>query len=180
MTNLSRTGGYSVVEMLVASVISALLLLSIGHWLPSLIHALYRDGHRASAREALWQLSDSIGKQLRRAGYCHQHCYRQSAPVLLTPNCVLFQWQTPDNEEPVWTGYRLFAGRLQIRNNVSHCDGAGWESLSDPALMQITHFSVTPHTRHLQKTLLVIRLEAKIFPSGEPIYLRHSVTGENL
>lgn len=177
--------GFTLIETLVALALSGVLLLGTMRFFPTLQRNILHEYQFSSARESVWQLAYRIGKHLQRAGYCRGICTMQ--PLLIEQNGsrVLILWQVPGQPRSRGaqyerTGYRLQQGKLQILKRVREYDSELWESISDPELVTLTHFSVTRQLRSSGPPLLIIRLEARQKQRSSLIRIRHIVRGENV
>lgn len=180
-----RQQGFTLIEVLVALALSGVLMLGAIRLFPVLQRNILHEYQSASVRESVWQLAYRIGKHLQRAGYCRGVCTHPALQIEQGGSRVLIHWQAPesrsltgvDNER---TGYRLHQGTLQILKGRKEFTGEIWEKISDPELMILTHFSVTPLQRKAGPPLLVISLTARQKQSSLLIKVRHIVRGENL
>ncbi len=140
-------------------------------------------------RESLWQLAFGVGKHLQRAGYCHGVCKGEGLTLLKEGTCALVQWDINSNGqwEPAGhsdaeaTGFRLQNGSLETLKGATACEGNGWEKITDPEMVAITHFSVSRLARNALQPLLEIKLGASLTGGAQPpVSLRHIVVGYNL
>lgn len=180
-----RQQGFTLIEMLIALALSSVLLLGTMRFFPMLQRSILRDYQFASARESVWQLAFGIGKHLQRAGYCRGVCTFPALQIEQEGRRVLIQWQVPDTRNTAEgkyqrTGYRLHQGTLQILKTTKEFTGELWEKISEPELMTLTHFSVTPLLRTVGPPLLIINLTARQKLTSSLISVQHIVRGENL
>lgn len=176
-----RQQGFTLIETLVALALSTVLILGTLRLFPALERGILYEYQSAAVRESLWQLAYRIGKHLQRAGYCRTLCTVPALQIEHHGSRVLIQWQAPDlNDKYERIGYRLHQGTLQILKGSKAFTGELWEKISDPELMTLTHFSVTPLQRKVGPPLLVIHLSAKQNQASPLISVRHIVRGENL
>lgn len=177
--------GFTLIEVLVALALSAVLLVGTMRLFPALQRNVLRDYQSASARDSVWQLAYRVGKHLQRAGYCRDVCPISALQIEQGGSRVLIQWQAPDQprgtaDKYERTGYRLHQGDLQILKGVTEWSGELWEKVSDPSLVELTHFSVTQQRRSMGPPLLIIQLIARQKQTPSLIRIRHIVRGENL
>lgn len=66
--------GFSLTEVLIATAISSLLLISASRFLPGLQRAVLLQSGQREVEEEVWQRLFALGKQLQRAGYCAGNC----------------------------------------------------------------------------------------------------------
>lgn len=143
-----RMAGFSLLEMLIAMALSAVLMLSAGRFLPLLIGENLRLQQRVQLREDLQQLMQTLEKAVRRAGYCNGDCGANALSI--SADCLLLRWD--DNSNGKWEGvahgesdyygFRLRQKQLETQRGVDGCSGTGWERLTDPAFLTIEQFSV--------------------------------------
>ena len=144
-----KMAGFSLLEMLIALAISAVVMLSAGRFLPLLLAENAGVMQRAQLRQELQQMMATLEKAVRRAGYCHGEC--GSEALQIRENCLLLRWDENSNgkwegvsyAESDYYGYRLRQQQLEMQRGVDQCQSAGWERLSDPVFMTLEQFSVS-------------------------------------
>ncbi|MEN4710475.1 prepilin peptidase-dependent protein [Pantoea agglomerans] len=144
-----KMAGFSLLEMLIALAISAVVMLSAGRFLPLLLAENAGVMQRAQLRQELQQMMATLEKAVRRAGYCQGEC--GSEALQIRENCLLLRWDENSNgkwegvshAESDYYGYRLRQQQLEMQRGVDQCQSAGWERLSDPAFMTLEQFSVS-------------------------------------
>lgn len=144
-----KVAGFSLLEMLIALAISAVVMLSAGRFLPLLLAENAGVMQRAQLRQELQQMMATLEKAVRRAGYCHGEC--GSEALQIRENCLLLRWDENSNgkwegvsyAESDYYGYRLRQQQLEMQRGVDQCQSAGWERLSDPVFMTLEQFSVS-------------------------------------
>lgn len=144
-----KIAGFSLLEMLIALAISAVVMLSAGRFLPLLLAENAGVMQRAQLRQELQQMMATLEKAVRRAGYCHGEC--GSEALQIRENCLLLRWDENSNgkwegvshAESDYYGYRLRQQQLEMQRGIDQCQSAGWERLSDPAFMTLEQFSVS-------------------------------------
>lgn len=171
--------GFSLLEMLVAMALSAVLMMSAGRFLPLLTSENLRLLQRVQLREELQQLMQTLEKAVRRAGYCNGDC--GDGALSLSADCLLLRWD--DNSNGKWEGvahaesdyygFRLRQKQLETQRGVAACGATGWERLTDPAFLAIEQFSVERAGR-----LVKLRLVGRAGKALET--LESWVEGENL
>jgi prepilin peptidase dependent protein B len=152
----ARQRGFTLPEILLAMGIGSVVMLAAAGSYP----AIYQQGQRL--RQLFWldhalhQAADTLGKDLRRAGFCAgEACGNRAVRLSVAGGegaggCVLLaydlnrngRWE-PAGPEAETFGYRLVAGALETQRGVTHCGGTGWERLLDPAEVIITGFTLT-------------------------------------
>ncbi|MCD2357999.1 MULTISPECIES: prepilin peptidase-dependent protein [Pantoea] len=154
-----KIAGFSLLEMLIAMAISAVIMLSVGRFLPLLLAENADVLQRAQLRQELQQMMATLEKSVRRAGYCHGECAREALKI--SENCLLLRWDENSNgqwegvshAESDYYGYRLRQQQLEMQRGVEQCQSAGWERLSDPAFMTLEQFSVSQQGRQVRIVL---------------------------
>ena len=154
-----KTAGFSLLEMLMAMAIGAVLMVSAGRFLPLLLGENVGLLQRAQLRQELQQIIATLEKAVRRAGYCHGEC--GNSAFTLSENCLLLRWD--ENSNGQWDGvnqaasdyygYRLRLQQLEMQRGVNDCRAGGWERLSDPAFLTLEQFSVTRQQRQIHLRL---------------------------
>ncbi len=174
-----KVAGFSLLDMLIAMTLSAVLMLSAGRLLPRLIGDNLRLQQRVQLREDLQQLMQTLEKAVRRAGYCNGDCGANA--LIISANCLLLRWD--DNSNGKWEGvahgesdyygFRLRQKQLETQRGVDGCAGTGWERLTEPASLTIKQFSVEQ-----ADTLVKLRIAGRA--GGWLETLESWVEGENL
>ncbi|MCZ4060318.1 prepilin peptidase-dependent protein [Pantoea sp. LMR881] len=174
-----KAAGFSLLEMLIAMVISAVMMISAGRFLPLLLSENLKLHQQVQLRQELLQIMLTLEKAVRRAGYCNGTCGSES--LRLSENCLLVRWDENSNgkweavthSESDYYGYRLRQNQLEMQRGVEACDGKGWERLSDPAFLKIAAFNVVR-----EGALIKLLIQGQAGPWLET--LESWVEGENL
>ncbi len=153
--------GFSLLEMLMALAISAIVMVSLGRFLPLLLEQNLQLQQRVQLQLELEQLAGTLEKALRRAGYCRGECTGSPLTLAADSSCVLLRWDGNSNgqwegvghNDSDFYGYRLRNGQLEMQRGVDECHSSGWERMTDPAFMQLERFHIRRHQRHLQLEL---------------------------
>ncbi|NWC61734.1 prepilin peptidase-dependent protein [Cedecea sp. P7760] len=185
---LSAQKGFTLLEMLIAMALSSVLLLGTSRLFPALQLEVLRQYGYVAQQEALWQMAFAIGKNLQRAGYCRGQCQGEGVKLTNQGGCVVVQWDanhngrwdTAKDSQNEQTGYRLRNGNLETQKGVEHCEGSGWERMSDPAQSTVQHFSVTRQNRKTGRPLFLIKLASSLKQGGRAAEVNYVVSGENL
>lgn len=164
-----KAAGFSLMEMLIAMALSAMVMLGALRLLPQLQRQTLQLQSQVRLQEELQQLLSMLEKAIQRAGYCHGSC--QGTALTLQADCLLVRWdensngrwEGPEQEESEWYGYRLRQQRLEMQRGVASCDGSGWESLTDPATLLIND---RLFTRGQQQVMLTLEGRSLAFPAG--------------
>lgn len=154
----SQQQGFSLLEMLIAMLLSSLMMVSVAAMYPTLQHqsqSLYR---LYRLEQSMRQVLRAIGKDIQRAGFCYAQTavgggksIRLSAHPQSPPNsCLLIEYDLNHNGtiEPPGTdnaeqfGYRWLAGSIEQYRGATECSGTGWDKLLDPAEIVVTEFQV--------------------------------------
>lgn len=177
--------GFSLTEVLIATAISSLLLISASRFLPGLQRAvLAQSGQRQLEEEVLF----ALGKQLQRAGYCAGNCQGQALVTARQGSCVIVRWDANSNgswdnssSENDSNGFRLESGALETQRGATSCEGKGWEKLTDPDRLTIAHFVVrtVEHAGFAPEVNIELAAIRK-GEQGEPWQALYTVTGYNL
>ncbi|WP_202303344.1 prepilin peptidase-dependent protein [Dryocola clanedunensis] len=180
--------GFTLLETLIALALSSAVLLGAGKLFPALQRGVLMQYQKEMLQESLWQLAFSLGKNLRRAGYCNGQCAGNGLTLGNEGKCVIIRWDF--NSNGVWepaghaeaemTGFRLREGSLETLKGAVHCDGGNWQRISDPNSMAIKYFVVRRLARQGLPPLLEIEISALPKRGSQMITLRHSVVGYNL
>ncbi|MEG3109528.1 MULTISPECIES: prepilin peptidase-dependent protein [unclassified Pantoea] len=174
-----KMAGFSLLEMLIAMAISAVMMISAGRFLPLLLGENLKLQQRVQLRQELMQMISTLEKAVRRAGYCNGECSGNG--IKISSNCLLVRWDENSNgkweainhSESDYYGYRLRHNQLEMQRGVDACNGNGWERLSDPAFLTVETFSVAQEGR-----LIKVLLQGR---AGPWLETRESwIEGENL
>ncbi|HHA1920206.1 TPA: prepilin peptidase-dependent protein [Enterobacter ludwigii] len=180
--------GFSLMEVLIATAISSLLLISASRFLPGLQRAVLQQSGQRELEEEVWQRLFSLGKQLQRAGYCAGNCAGQGLTIGRQGRCVIVRWDANSNgnwdsssSENDSTGFRLESGALETLHGATSCEGKGWEKLTDPNRLLIQHFVVSQVEHVGFAPQLNIEMTAlRQGEQGVPCQAFYGVTGYNL
>lgn len=185
---LKNQHGFSLTEVLIATAISSLLLIGASRFLPGLQRAVILQSGQREREEEVWQRLFALGKQLQRAGYCAGNCPGQGLMTGRQGSCVIVRWDA--NSNGIWdngtsendsTGFRLESGALETQRGATSCEGKGWEKITDPDRLAITHFKVSKVVHAGFAPELTIELAAiRKGGQGEPYLGVYTVTGYNL
>ena len=125
-----RQGGFSLTEVLIATAISSLLLISASRFLPGLQRAVLLQSAQRELEEEVWQRLFALGKQLQRAGYCAGNCQGQALTIGRQGRCIIARWDANSNgywdssaSENDSTGFRLESGALETLRGATSCEG---------------------------------------------------------
>ena len=183
-----RQRGFSLTEVLIATAISSLLLISASRFLPGLQRAVLLQSGQRELEEEVWQHLFALGKQLQRAGYCAGNCQGQALAIGRQGSCIIVRWDANSNgrwdssaSENDSTGFRLESGALETLRGATSCEGKGWEKLTDPDRLAIAYFVVRKVEHAGFAPELKIELAARRKgDKGEPWQALYTVTGYNL
>ncbi|WP_039029902.1 prepilin peptidase-dependent protein [Leclercia adecarboxylata] len=181
--------GFSLTELLIAMAISSVLLLSAARFLPALQQSVTVLTKQQELEEELWLRVSSIGKHLQRAGYCAGECVGEALKIGQGGECVIVQWD--ENSNGRWettpaavaeqTGFRLSGGALETLRGATHCEGKGWERMTDPDRIRVLRFQVQRMTRAGFAPELSLTLAASVKGKRDGgVEAHHIVTGFNL
>lgn len=176
--------GFSLIEMLVAMVISGVLMLGAMQLIPQLQGLNLKLLAQLQLNEELHQIMMTLEKAIHRAGYCHGQCHGEGLQIDNNGQCILIKWdenskgrwRESGHEKSDFYGYRLGKTSLEMQRGASHCQGGGWERISDPRVITITRFHVQ-RVDHIIK--LILSGHASAYPSRS-VTLEHWVNGMNL
>ena len=73
--------GFSLLEVLIAMVISSILLLSAARFLPALQREILQNTRQLVLEDELWQRMYTVAKHLQRAGYCRGNCIGEGLKI---------------------------------------------------------------------------------------------------
>lgn len=139
--------GFSLIEMLLALLLSSLLFLSAARFFPWLLNNSVQLQQQIIRAQEVRQLLLTLEKYLRRAGYCEQSpCVEPPLTISATGECLLVRLQSRRYvaggiSGPLINdsyGFRLNNAQVEARRGAESCGGQGWESLTDPQRLPIT------------------------------------------
>ena len=81
--------GFSLLEVLIAMVISSILLLSAARFLPALQREILQNTRQLVLEDELWQRIYTVAKHLQRAGYCRGNCIGEGLMISAAGDCVI-------------------------------------------------------------------------------------------
>jgi prepilin peptidase dependent protein B len=140
--------GFSLTEVLIATAISSLLLISASRFLPGLQRAvLLQSGQRAGRRGLATPVRPR--QTASACGVLRGKLQGQALVIGRQGSCVIVRWDANSNgswdnsaSENDSTGFRLESGALETLRGATSCEGKGWEKLTDPDRLTIAHFVV--------------------------------------
>lgn len=180
--------GFSLTEVLIATAISSLLLISASRFLPGLQRAVLAQSGQRQLEEEVWHHLFALGKQLQRAGYCAGNCQGQALvtrglevaslcggmPTVTAAGITAHQKMTAPVF--VWSlaRWKPSGGRRRVKEK----DG---KKLTDPDRLTIAHFVVrtVEHAGFAPEVKIELAAIRK-GEQGEPLQALYTVTGYNL
>ncbi len=174
--------GFTLTELLIAMLISALLLPGVSRFLPLLTASNLRQLMALQLWDEMQLLAFTLEKVIRRAGYCHGTC-RGKGLKIPSEGCLLIRWDGksngrwagPASGESDYYGYRLRAGNLEAQRGVENCQGSGWEKLNDPSTIKVSTFSLVQNGNDI---IITLEGQAQRWPELRQ-HLVRKVTREN-
>lgn len=179
--------GFSLLEVLIAMAISSVLLLGASRFLPALQRGVLAQTQQQTLEEELWQRLFTVAKHLQRAGYCgDDDCGGEALQIAQQGQCVIAHWdgdsngiwQTSPADEADSIGFRLQSGVLETLRGATTCEGKGWDKMTDPAALAVTHFQVVRRLLSGFPPELTIVLSAS-GAHGSMVTAQYGVTGYN-
>ena len=181
--------GFSLLEVLIAMVISSILLLSAARFLPALQREILQNTRQLVLEDELWQRIYTVAKHLQRAGYCRGNCIGEGLMISAAGDCVIVRWDA--NSNGVWddipakeadaVGFRVQDKVLETLRGATTCVGQGWDKMPDPDSIQIEVFQV--ERLNISGFAPVLSLHLRGRSNAEPqkvIEVFYDVTGFNL
>lgn len=179
--------GFSLLEVLIAMAISSVLLIGASRFLPAMQHLFLRQTQQQALEDEVWQRLYMVAKHVKRAGYCAGDC--RGDALTMMPDCIIVRWGS--NSNGVWeespadsadvTGFRLHNGVLETLRGALHCEGKGWDKMTDPAWITVTRFAIQPHTLPGYPPELSLALSAQLRLQPQVrVDAHYRVTGYNL
>ncbi|MFD1092363.1 prepilin peptidase-dependent protein [Providencia vermicola] len=193
--NKARQKGFTLIEMLVAMVISSLICLAVMNSIPSIFKQTYRAYFQYQINRDVRQVLLNMEKDFRRIGYCHNSSC-QGEPIMISAKslsegkntCIIFAYDQDLSGEWVdvkskkretdYFGYRLNNGKLESNRNVRDCSGTRWQSLFDAKLVTVKKlaFNWIEDTQLLE---VIMSVETRLL-AGQLFEYRISVKLRNL
>jgi len=147
----SHQAGFSLIEVLIALTLGAILLLSAERLLPLLWQQSAAMEQRYWVREEIQRLLLLVEKAVRRAGFCQgNHCGGVSMEIKDEGKCLLLrwddnangQWEGPGHSHSDYFGYRHRGLAIEYARGVADCRTGQWSRLTQPAQVQVIDFRV--------------------------------------
>ncbi|WP_241578732.1 prepilin peptidase-dependent protein [Rosenbergiella nectarea] len=154
--------GFSLIEVLIALTLGAIILLSAERVLPLLWQQTTAMEHRQWVRTEMQRLLLLIEKAIRRAGFCHgESCRGISMEIMEGGKCLLLrwddnangQWEGPSHQHSDYFGYRHRGLAIESARGVTDCSSGQWSRLTQPAQVQVLDFQVKAVARQVDVQL---------------------------
>lgn len=147
----SAQEGFSLIELLIALTLGAVVLLSVERLLPQIWLQATALEQRQLARAEGHRLLLQLEKAIRRAGFCNgDNCKGVAMEIKDGGKCLLLRWD--DNANGQWEGiahpqsdyfgYRHRDNLLESARGGGNCQLGHWSRLNQPSQVQIIDFSV--------------------------------------
>ncbi|MBT0728351.1 prepilin peptidase-dependent protein [Rosenbergiella australiborealis] len=154
----SAQAGFSMIEMVIALSIGAIVLLSAARLLPQLSVQLRALEQRQLLRQEVHRLILLLEKAIRRAGFCYgDGCQGLSLEIKENGKCLLTRWD--DNAKGRWNepthqysdyfGYRHRGVALESARGVTQCSTGQWSRLTQPSQVEILALHIEAKTKHI-------------------------------
>ena len=146
-----QQAGFSLIEVLIALTLGAILLLSAERLLPLLWQQSTAMEQRYWVRAEMQRLLLLFEKAIRRAGFCQgDKCGGVSMEIRDEGKCLLLrwddnangQWEGPKHQYSEYFGYRHRGLALEGARGVVDCTAGQWSRLNQPAQVQVLAFHV--------------------------------------
>lgn len=171
--------GFSLLETLIALMLSTLVIVSSVRLLPLFVSQNQRLLQENQFRQELQHLLLVMEKSIRRAGFCQGNCPGNPVIIDRQATCLLVRWDDDGNgrwDDDEIFGWRLRRQSLETQRGQPHCDGQGWERTTDPSWFRVMAFSVE-RKGHIVKLMV----SAALANSPQRVVTLESwVRGENL
>lgn len=176
--NKKKQAGFTLIEMLVAMVISSIVCIAAMSSIPSIFKQTYQTYFQYQLDREVRQILLNMEKDFRRIGYCSRlHCGDEPITIgtkLLSKgnnNCIIFaydqdlsgKWEgmKAKKMETDYFGYRLNGEKLESNRNVKDCEGKRWQSLFDANLVKVKKLSFN-WVKNAQILEVAIRVESRL------------------
>lgn len=165
--NPDEAPGFSLVELLVTSVVALLVLTGVVHLYVETIKSNASTIEAARLDQDLHAAMDVITRSLRRTGFWGQTVQSLATGTLHNPfmhvqtgiqidrspgeamgTCILFSYDRDANasvEANEQMGFRLHEQSLEMRQDGRKCSQSHWSDITDPNLVRITHLRFEKH-----------------------------------
>ena len=161
---MKNQAGFSLLELLIAMTLSALLLLSVERLLPQLWLQATASEQRRWARDEIQRVQLVLEKAVRRAGFCAgDKCQGLGLEIRNNGKCLLIRWD--DNFNGVWEGpasqqsdyfgYRYRDDAIETARGVSDCLTGQWSRLNTPSQVKIVDWQAKQIEEGIEMQFLV-------------------------
>jgi len=146
-----RQAGFSLIELLIALTIGAILLLSAERLLPLVWQQMSAMEQRQWGRTEMQRLVLLLEKAIRRAGFCNgERCGGVSMEIKDEGKCLLIrwddnangQWEGPAHSQSDYFGYRYRGLAIESARGVVDCHSGQWSRLTLPTQVQVVDFKI--------------------------------------
>lgn len=173
--------GFTLIEMLVAMVISSIVCIAAMSSIPSIFKQAYRAYFQYQLDREVRQILLNIEKDFRRIGYCsNSNCVGEPIMTGVSSlsegknSCIIFAYDQDlsgkwvdiksKTTETDYFGYRLNKGKLESNRNVRDCGGTRWQSLFDTNLVTVKKLSFNWNQR-IQVIEVIISVQTRLLPA---------------
>lgn len=154
--------GFSLLEMLLALMLSSLILIGAISFFPTLQMQLLQTYHLYRLEQAMRSGISGLVKDIRRAGFIMADIRPTAVSPLVinsAKNCIIIRYDL--DRSGIWEYYsgdaknsdifvyRFNKNNLEYRTGVPSCTGTGWEKIFDPAEVKVTQFSLEQSAYYL-------------------------------
>ena len=183
-SNLCKTTGFSITELMVACALTGLLITTITTYSAQSHVSLSLLQHATTIEEDMRALQDTISRHLGRAGFVKNSSLltpfltlanSTNAAVNVTlsqqsdepPNsCITFSYDKNHSglismAQGELLGYRLNDKSIEYRVGGKTCEQGGWYDLTDPKTIEVTQFVVSMLRKSSWGSAYEIRISAK-------------------
>lgn len=192
MLSLTRSSGYTLIEILIAMVLGVSSLTAVASLVGYGIGVNGNLINSARLNEELGNVYSLIVSDVRRAGYSGDTVAMVTDPTAnpspfnasitvseyageVADSCILFAYDANDNgafddvAPDERYGYRLREGAVEIRRGGASCTEEGWEDLTDSELITVTNltFTVNQITQNgISSTAITILVTGELVSNG--------------
>lgn len=160
--------GFSLVEMLLALILSSMLIINIVTFYSQYHVNVIRIYQKNRLEESVNQTLIGLTKDIKRAGFLAKvdiltNYGERPIEINKANDCIIIRYdftgigkwrnnETKPKDSDIFA-YRYKNNNLEYQTGITHCQGTGWEKLFDSREIKLTFFKIKQHPHFIEVSL---------------------------